>query len=111
MPNTVPPDAYAFLKTVLGQTGATLSSPDEQDAVIAELYDQLDALMTSRMLERMEPADVTVYTQMITDGKPQSEIQAYLQSKIPDLQDLMQKSMVEFYELYSDQSKQSAKTA
>lgn len=108
MNKSIPADARAFLEKVLDQTNPTFTSPEEKEDVILELYDQLDALMTSRMLERLTPEEVTIYTQMITDKRPQVEIQSYLMSKIPDLQDVMQKAMIEFHELYSDSNKQAS---
>ena len=97
---TIDPDIRLFLDDLLDEKGIFFSSPETREQMIQDLYVRLEKFILLTLAKELSPADGNQLAQMIENQAPESTIQAFLQLKIPDLNNKMANVLLQFKSIY-----------
>jgi len=97
---TIDPDIRLFLDDLLDEKGIFFSSPETREQMIQDLYVRLQKFFLLTLAQELSPADGNQLAQMIENQAPESTIQAFLQLKIPNLQDKLVDLFLTFRSIY-----------
>jgi hypothetical protein len=96
----IDPSIRLFLDDLLDEKGIFFSSPETREQMIQDLYLRLQKFFLLTLAQELSPADGNQLAQMIENQAPESTIQAFLQLKIPNLQDKLVELFLTFRSIY-----------
>jgi len=96
----IDPIVRLFLDDLLDEKGIFFSSPETREQMIQDLYVRLQKFFLLTLAQELSPADGNQLAQMIENQAPESTIQAFLQLKIPDLNNKMANVLLQFKSIY-----------
>lgn len=96
----IPPEIRTFLESLLQDAGMTSLDDGMREEMIKELFARLDSYITSTIIQNLPQEHIEPFVKMTEENRPQSEIQAYLQEKMPNAQDVFAKAFMEFRDMY-----------
>jgi hypothetical protein len=96
----IDPIVRLFLDDLLDEKGIFFSSPETREQMIQDLYVRLQKFFLLTLAQELSPADGNQLAQMIENQAPESTIQAFLQLKIPNLQDKLVDLFLTFRSIY-----------
>jgi hypothetical protein len=99
-PPQIPTDIYNFLTNLIKEAGLIEFDETTHNEMLKELYARLDHHIASTIIENLPEDAIEEFIVMNEQQKPQQEIEQYLQSKIPDVQQVMTKAFMDFRNLY-----------
>jgi len=97
---TIDPNIRLFLDNLLDEKGIFFSSPETREQMIQDLYIRLEKFVLLTLAKELSPKDGDLLLQMIENQAPQSTIQAFLQLKIPNLQEELINLFLTFKSIY-----------
>ena len=97
---TIDPDIRLFLDDLLDEKGIFFSSPETREQMIQDLYVRLEKFILLTLAKELSPEDGNQLLQLIENQAPKSTIQAFLQLKIPDLNNKMANVLLQFKSIY-----------
>ncbi|OGE31693.1 hypothetical protein A2631_00925 [Candidatus Daviesbacteria bacterium RIFCSPHIGHO2_01_FULL_44_29] len=96
----LPQEVRVFLESIIEDAGIATLEGQMRDDLIEELYTRLDTFILSRIVEKLTPDQLKVFTKMAEDGKSRQELEEYLKENIPNAVESFAEAMMEFRELY-----------
>jgi len=96
----IPPEARTFLEGLLQDSGILNLGEEEKEEMIKELYARLDNFITSTIIDNLPPENMEEFIKMTEQNKSKSEIEAYLNSKMPNAKEVFANAFIEFRNLY-----------
>jgi hypothetical protein len=75
-------------------------TPDVKKELKRDLLQRIDSFINARLVAALSDQDVLAFEQLLKDGKSDSEIQQFMQEKIPDLTSLLTQILLEFKGIY-----------
>ena len=97
---TIDPSVRLFLEDLLDEKGIFFSSPETREQMIQDLYVRLEKFILLTLAKELSPEDGNQLLQLIENQAPKSTIQAFLQLKIPDLNNKMANVLLQFKSIY-----------
>lgn len=96
----IPPEVRNFLEGLLQDAGMTTLDEGMREEMIKELYARLDNYITSAIVSKLPPEHAEAFISLNEEKKSQEEIQAFLQDKLPNAQEVFALAFSEFRDLY-----------
>jgi hypothetical protein len=96
----IPQEIRGFLDNLLTEAGMTNLDEQTHEDMIMELYKRLDHYIVTTVVANLPNENLEEFMKMNQEGKPQAEIQQFLQEKIPNSQDVFAKAFTDFRDLY-----------
>ena len=98
--NQISPEMKFFLQNLLETKGIFFSDQATQEKMMQELYFRLDKFITIMIVQELDKEGNNRFAQMLQQNIPQEEIQAFLRSKIPDFDEKVKGTLVDFRNVY-----------
>lgn len=97
---TITPEIREFLETLL--TDANILNLDEtqKEGMIQELFVQLDSFIAATVVKSLPPEKMEEFMKMSDEKRPQDEMQNFLQTNVPDVQNVFINAFTEFRNIY-----------
>ncbi len=96
----ISPEIAAYLETIIQQSDQQDMTPELHQKMLEILAEQLNAYLVSQAIEQLSEEDLDQY-QSLTQTNPEVvQVQQFLQQKIPHLDQLTQKSLIDFRQRY-----------
>jgi len=96
----IPSELKDFLEELLRDANVTQLDQKTHDDMIVELYTRLDDYILGTIMEKLPEDKMEEFTKMAEDNKNREELQSYLQTQIPEANEIFAKAMIDFRDLY-----------
>lgn len=96
----IPEDIRGFLESILQDAGMLTLDDDVREGMIQELFFQLDNYLASVIVKNLEPADLEAFIKMNEEQKSKEEIEAFVNEKIPNAQEVFSTALLDFKQMY-----------
>lgn len=96
----IPQEVRTFLEGLLEDAHMTTLDDSMREEMIKELYARLDNFITTAIVDNLPPEHLEEFIKLNETKKSQAEIQAYLQDKMPNAQEVFSNAFIQFRDLY-----------
>lgn len=98
----IPNDIKQYLDGILQEAGMLTLDDKTREAMIEELFTQLDNYLASLIVKNLQPADLETFIKLNEEKKSKEEIEAFVKEKLPNAQQIFSNALVDFRNLYLD---------
>ena len=99
VPNSTNP-LEVFAQNLLIERGALDMDADLVDGLKADLVDRLSLLANQVMIDALNDQDTAEFEKMVDNGASEEQLQAFAESKIPDLPQRLTAALLRFRSTY-----------
>jgi len=96
----ITPPIRSYLEGLLKDSGMELVDELMHEQMISELFVRLDQYLTAVIIEHMPSDHLEAFVQLHEDHKPQSEIEHYITTHLPDAKEVLTTAFIDFREEY-----------
>jgi hypothetical protein len=101
MNNThIPEDIRQYLDNILQEAGMLTLDDKAREAMIQELFYQLDTYLASVIVKELNPEDLEKFVKMNEEKKSKEEIEAFVKHAVPNAQQIFSDAFGDFRDLY-----------
>lgn len=94
------PEVTQFLQNLLREAGIVDVDDDTKQEMVNQLAVRLDTFISQKIIENLPEDKYAAFIKMNEEQKPQAEIEEFLKTSIPDVQQLLAASFAEFRDMY-----------
>ncbi len=98
----IDPDIRLFLENLLDEKGIFFSAPETREQMLQDLYIRLEKFILLTLAQELTPADGNQLVQMVEQNNSITAVQSFLKLKIPDLDQKLTKTLLQFRNIYLD---------
>ncbi len=99
-PLEIPPHVREFLEGIIKDAGIVSLDATAHEEMIKELFVKLDSYIVSVIVDKLPDEHLDAFMQLNDEGKPQTEIEQFLQDKLPDAQQVFTDLFGDFRDTY-----------
>lgn len=96
----IPSEIRLYLENLLEDAGMTSVDIQMKEEMINQLYVRLDSFITTVIIDAMPEENIEEFIQMNEQNKPQTEIAAFLNEKLPNSKEVFSKAFTDFRQMY-----------
>ena len=100
------PEIEQYLRELLREAGQTGLGGDLEKTLMADLYTRLEERLMLTALQHLTDEQQATLEKMAEDKKSQAEIQAFIQEKIPNYEEVFAQALIDFRNLYIEGGKE-----
>lgn len=89
-----------FLEGLLQDAGMLIPDAIMKEEMIKELYVRLDNFITTAIIDNLPAEHLETFIKLNEDKKPKNEIEQFLKDKMPNAQEVMTRTFMEFRDFY-----------
>lgn len=105
----ISPEIHQFLEDLMDEAGVVIASVLLREEMISRLVKRLDKLLSIRFAQHLSDEDIQTFMRMNENNEPKEKIDAFLREKIPDVENVVKDTFVEFRLLYLEGYKKGDK--
>jgi Protein of unknown function (DUF5663) len=98
----IPDDVRKFLEDILDDANMQLDS-QMREGMVEEVYYQFDNYLTSVIMDNLGQRDLETFIQMNEQRRPRSELDAFIQEKIPNSRKVFADAFYDFRRSYLEE--------
>lgn len=96
----IPAEVRGYLEDILLASNMTPANDIMKEVMLQQLFSRLDKYIALRLVELLQPEDAEVFIKMNEEKKTKEEIETFLQSHIPDVQQQFTNILLDFQDAY-----------
>lgn len=96
----VPSEVRNFLESLLQDAGMTALDTEMKEEMLKELYTRLDNFLTSTIIDNLPAEQLDTFIRMNEEKRSKTEIEQFLQEKLPNVSEIFSRAFMEFRDLY-----------
>lgn len=100
MDKQITPEIRVYLEGLLRDAGMTALDEQLKKDMVNELFVRLDQYLTSVIVDNLKGEDLEAFLKMSEEKKSMTEIQEYLKTKIPNVQEVFVRAFDDFRKMY-----------
>lgn len=97
----MPNEIREFLLKLIDQSGLEISSNEEREGILTELYQSLEHLLITRIIKNLSETDADSFIQLNQSATNQTEVNNFLTAKLPNYQQIVNHTFQDFAEDYT----------
>lgn len=95
-----PAEVTVFLERVLADGGMANVEPEVREQMLKDLRSRLENKLFATLVMKLPENDLPAFNALVERKAPQEQIQEFLKTKIPNLDEVLAEAMLEFRRLY-----------
>lgn len=92
-----------FIEKLIDEKGFENLLPEVRAEIKSDMITRLDDFISARMISGLSDEDVLTFEKMLNDQKTEAEIQEFLVTHIPDFENFLTNTLMEFRGVYLGQ--------